>query len=189
MFLVNLYGAPGSGKSTGAAYIFSQLKMRGINAELVTEFAKDKVWEESKGVFNDQLYIFAKQHFRISRVGDKVDVIITDAPLLLSSYYGRLNHDKCSGKEFDELVKKISGEYDTMDVFIDRVKPYNPNGRLQTEKQSDNISAELEKFLNECGVFPMHYTGNELGYSRIVNRIITRKEETDNEKTNQTERV
>ena len=51
MLVVNLFGAPGAGKSTGAAYIFSKLKMSGINVELVTEFAKDKVWEESKAVF------------------------------------------------------------------------------------------------------------------------------------------
>lgn len=42
MYVINLFGQPGAGKSTGAAYIFSQLKLRGINAELVTEFAKDK---------------------------------------------------------------------------------------------------------------------------------------------------
>ena len=42
--VVNLYGAPGSGKSTGAAYIFAKLKMLGVNCELITEFAKDKVW-------------------------------------------------------------------------------------------------------------------------------------------------
>ena len=29
MLVVNLFGAPGSGKSTGAAYIFSQLKIAG----------------------------------------------------------------------------------------------------------------------------------------------------------------
>ena len=40
--IINLFGAPGVGKSTGAAYIFSKLKMAGMNAELVTEFAKDK---------------------------------------------------------------------------------------------------------------------------------------------------
>ena len=55
--IVNLFGAPGAGKSTGAAYIFSKIKMAGVNAELVTEFAKDKVWEESKEVFNNQIYI------------------------------------------------------------------------------------------------------------------------------------
>ena len=48
MLVVNLFGAPGAGKSTGAAYIFSRLKMLGINAELVTEFAKDKVWENNQ---------------------------------------------------------------------------------------------------------------------------------------------
>ena len=40
--IVNLFGVPGAGKSTGAAYIFSRLKMLGVNAELVTEFPKIK---------------------------------------------------------------------------------------------------------------------------------------------------
>ena len=100
MLIVNLYGAPGAGKSTGAAYVFSQLKMRGINAELVTEFAKDKVWEESKAVFQNQAYIFGKQYFRISRVQDKVDVVITDSPILLSPFYA---NDPVLGEEFDRL--------------------------------------------------------------------------------------
>lgn len=45
--VINLFGGPGSGKSTGAAYIFSQLKMKGINCELITEYAKDKTWEKN----------------------------------------------------------------------------------------------------------------------------------------------
>lgn len=60
MLVVNLFGAPGSGKSTGAAYIFSQLKIAGVNAELVTEFVKDKVWENNEEVFKNQAYIFGK---------------------------------------------------------------------------------------------------------------------------------
>ena len=52
--IVNLYGGPGSGKSTGAAYIFSMLKMVGVDAEYVTEFAKDKVWEGNQEVFKCQ---------------------------------------------------------------------------------------------------------------------------------------
>lgn len=43
MYVVNLFAQPGAGKSTGAAYIFAKLKMAGVNAELITEFAKDKV--------------------------------------------------------------------------------------------------------------------------------------------------
>ena len=49
--IVNLYGAPGAGKSTGSAYIFGQLKMNNISVELVREFVKDKIYEKSEGVF------------------------------------------------------------------------------------------------------------------------------------------
>jgi len=50
MIVVNLLGSPGVGKSTGAAYIFAMLKFRDLNVELITEFAKDKVYEETKEV-------------------------------------------------------------------------------------------------------------------------------------------
>ena len=40
--VINLFGGPGCGKSTGAAYVFSKLKMLGVNAELTSEYAKDK---------------------------------------------------------------------------------------------------------------------------------------------------
>ena len=73
MIVINLFGVPGAGKSTGSAYIFSQLKMEGINAELITEFAKDKVWENNEEVFKNQAYLFGKQSFKLSRCRDKVE--------------------------------------------------------------------------------------------------------------------
>lgn len=51
--VVNLFGEPGAGKSTGAAYVFAMLKMAGVDAELVTEYAKDKVWESNTEVFKN----------------------------------------------------------------------------------------------------------------------------------------
>ncbi len=48
--------------------IFSMLKMQGINAELVQEFVKDKVYEESVEVFKNPSIYFGKQYFRISRL-------------------------------------------------------------------------------------------------------------------------
>ena len=41
--VVNLLGAPGSGKSTIAASIFSKLKFQNLNVELVSEYAKELV--------------------------------------------------------------------------------------------------------------------------------------------------
>ena len=171
MLVVNLFGAPGAGKSTGAAYIFSKLKMAGVNAELVTEFAKDKVWEESKAVFQNQAYIFGKQYFRISRVQDKVDVVITDSPILLSSFYA---NDEVLGEEFDALIMKVFNSYDSMNVFINRVKPYNPSGRFQTEAESDELSNVMRTFLDNHNVVCTQYDGCVDGYDALVNDILIR---------------
>ena len=89
MIVVNLFGVPGAGKSTGAAYVFSKLKMQGINAELVTEFAKDMVWENNNKVLMNQEYIFGSQSYRLDRLRDKVDVIVTDCPLFLTAFYNK----------------------------------------------------------------------------------------------------
>ena len=51
---------------------------------MVSEFAKDLVYENRMDTMKDELYIFAKQNHRLFRVKDKVDVIITDRPLLLT---------------------------------------------------------------------------------------------------------
>lgn len=169
MILVNLFGAPGAGKSTGAAYIFSQLKMRGINAELVTEFAKDKVWEGSKAVFENQAYIFGKQYFRISRCADQVDVIVTDSPLLLSILY---NNDEDLGGTFDAVVRRVAKKYNSKNYYLKRVKDYNPSGRFQTEEESDEIAIELKRLLDREGVEYKVRRGDVIGYEQIVEDVM-----------------
>ena len=88
-YIINLFGPSGCGKSSGAAYIFSKLKMAGVSCELVPEYAKDKVWENNEEIFNpmNQVYIFGKQFYRISRLIGQVKYVITDSPILLSNVY------------------------------------------------------------------------------------------------------
>lgn len=169
MKVINLFGAPGSGKSTGAAYLFSKLKMAGINAELVTEFAKDKVYEDSKEVFKNQTYILGKQSFKQSKLRDKVDVIITDSPLPLSIYY---NDDKDIQDELSALVLKIFDSYDNHNYFINRVKPYNPKGRFQTEEEAIDIVDGMKDFLTNYNISFEERNGDTIGYDSIFNDII-----------------
>ena len=168
--VVNLFGPPGSGKSTGAAYIFSKLKMAGINAELVDEFAKAKVWEESKEVFNNQVYILGKQYFKMSRCADKVDVNVTDSPVLLSILYN--NNSKILGKPFDDLVFNIFNSYNNKNYLINRVKPYNPKGRIQTEEESNALKQPLIDIMNKYNVDFVEYNGVEEDYDKIVEEIL-----------------
>ena len=88
--VVNLYGQPSCGKSTGAAYIFSQLKMRGIDTELVTETAKDMVWEHNDDALTNQLYILGLHSQRFWRLRNQVRVIVTDSPILLTEFITHL---------------------------------------------------------------------------------------------------
>lgn len=173
--VVNLFGAPGAGKSTGAAYIFSQLKLKGINAELVTEFAKDKVWEENPEVFKNQAYIFGKQSFRLSRCRDKVDVIITDSPLVLSILYNAENGEETKfSQHFDKFVLEVFNSYNNLNYLILRNKPYNPIGRHQTEKESDALVNKLVRLLKTSNIEYSTKFGDLTGYDIIIKDVIAK---------------
>lgn len=169
MIVVNLFGVPGAGKSTGAAYIFSQLKMNGVNAELITEFAKDKVWENNAKVFKNQLYLFGKQSFRISRVEDEVDVVITDSPLLLSIFY---NQTPVLGENFDKVVYDVFNSYNNINYLIHRTKPYNPSGRMQTEEESNALAQPMVNLLTDWNISYKDVSGDTEGYDAIVQEVL-----------------
>ena len=163
--ILNFTGAPGAGKSTGAAYTFAKLKMLGIDAELATEFAKDKVWEENPTPFKNQAYIFGKQSYRLSRVVGKVEVIVTDSPLLLSIIY---NNDERLTENFNETVKDVWNSYNNLTYFVHRVKPYNKNGRHQTEEESDALSNDILKLFEDNNVTITHIDGCQEDYDKVV---------------------
>lgn len=167
--IVNLYGGPGTGKSTGAAYIFSKLKMIGVDAEYVTEFAKDKVWENNTEAFKCQFYISGKQAFRISRCFGKVDVIVTDSPIRLGAIYANLIGRKQLGLACVEEADQYRNN--SIEVLLMRTKPYNPNGRNQTEDESKQIDGQIKDMLDAQAVPYVTYTGDQKGYDNVVDLV------------------
>ena len=180
MVVVNMFGVPGAGKSTGTAYVFSRLKMSGYNCELISEFAKDKVWEENKTVFENQAYIFGKQSYRQSRCDGKVDILLTDSPLPLSIIY---NHDQRLTENFNLTVMDVFNSYENLNFLLDRVKPYNPIGRLQTESESDALKGDVENLLNERNIPYIRVPGDLDGYDYIVKIIKEYMENRKNEES------
>ena len=171
---VCLTGAPGSGKSTLASYVFAKLKMLGINCELVNEFAKDKVWEKNNEALSNQIYIFAKQYYRMSRCTDKVDVIVTDSPLFLSPFY---NKDPEIDAPLKQLVYTISNRYDNLNYFLRRVKKYNPVGRLQSEEESNEYSIRIKEMLKSFNVNFIEVDGDIMSADIIVQHVIDKLHE------------
>ena len=151
---------------------FLSWKWCGIDAEYVTEFAKDKVWENNKEAFKCQFYITGKQAFRISRCFGKVDVIITDSPIRLGKVYADLINKPKLG---DACVEEADVyRENSIEILLRRVKPYNPNGRNQTEDEAIAIDKTLKQMLTEQNVSFVEYDGNEIGYNKICNYILER---------------
>ena len=166
--LLNLYGGPGVGKSTAAAQIFAGLKHRDINCEMALEYAKDKVWEESYGVLENQIYIFGKQLHRICRLIDKVDIIITDAPILMSLIYGSKE-----SKEFHDLVRQTYHRFDNIDYFLVRSKKFQPAGRLQDEERARDLDTSISQMLLEENVGPWVLSSETAAIDSVIDNITT----------------
>lgn len=146
MIVVNLFGGPGTGKSTTAAATFAELKYEGVNAELVTEFAKDKVWEKSLHVLGNQPYLIGKQWHRIWRLSD-LDVVVTDSPLLLMLHYG-----ESWGEAFKAYALDLHSRFPSLNFMLRRVKAYNPAGRVQTEEKARSMDAIFQGILDEHAI-------------------------------------
>lgn len=142
--IINFFGAPSDGKSTTAAALFVLMKRANYKVELVTERAKELVYEDREHQLKDQLSLLATQNKRIDRLKDKVDWVITDSPLLLTKVYAPANYFNGFGR----LVYGVYGSYDNIHVTVNRtVRPYQPYGRTQTEEQAAELKVKINSEL------------------------------------------
>src|SRR5210317_2381135 len=122
--IINLFGGPGSGKSTVASGLFYTFKSKGITCDNPYEFPKQVAWEDNNSQITDQLYILANQHRGIVRSYGKVDYIILDSPILLSlAYKDGYNSPYPSShydSSFDIMVLELFSKYDNINIFLER---------------------------------------------------------------------
>jgi hypothetical protein len=168
--VINLAGGPGAGKSTTRAGVFSLLKLHGINAEEAPEFAKDLTWERRSFTLENQFYIFGKQHHRLFRLQNDVDVIVTDSPLFLSVIYSHLAAKR--DHAFCQTVLNAFAAFDNITYLVNRVKPYNPKGRSQSEGEAKDLDSLIRMFLNENGIPFDTVDGNYNGINQIAEKIL-----------------
>lgn len=154
--VINLFAGPGVGKSTMAAELFSKLKKKHYEVELISEYAKDLTWEERQNILEgDQLYIFAKQHRRLLRIRDKVDLTICESPLLLSLLYYDEHKNITSSELFTHLVIDTYAKYPNINFFIarDQNLHYNSNGRNQSSDEALKIDNAILNLLDDIGEY------------------------------------
>lgn len=145
--VINLYGPAGSGKSTTALGLSYKLKLLGYKVEYVSEWIKEKIFAEDFKIVKDQLYIFAKQRRKQLILQNKgLDFIVTDSPLLLSQFYGEKYNT------IDSLMKTVIfneySNFNNLNFLLKRTIPFDPNGRIETEEQSDHDAIIMKEFLD-----------------------------------------
>lgn len=143
--VVNFYAGPGAGKSSFALILAGYLKLNGVNAEYVDEYAKKCVWKDNLRTLDNQAYVFGKQLDAMVKLDAKVDVIVTDSPLLLSLLY-----DNTDTENFKGTVVEYHHKFNNLNIFVHRdSNRYLQAGRLQSPEEAKNLDMSLRYILKE----------------------------------------
>ena len=73
---------------------------------------------------------------------------------------------------YRDTVKWSFDQFNNLNFFLTRTKPYNPKGRNQTESESDAKGHEIEDLLIDYKVPYYVTTGDSAGLEFIVDKII-----------------
>lgn len=170
---INIFGGPGVGKSTLAASLFAEMKRAGMSVELVTEVAKDFVWEERFETLKNQLYIVSKQYRNLVRVKDKVDYVITDAPIINGCIYNDL-YDGGLPQSYNDMIIDLHNQVLTpsINICVGREFEYDTAGRYQTLEQAvqvDNLVSQWLKYIQANVIYTNNFTLTDLKKSLTIN--------------------
>lgn len=149
MLVVNLLGGPCTGKSVLASQLFVALKKKGISVDLISEFAREEIYSNSHKNLENQVYVFGHQQHRLWRLQGKVQVAITDSPLLLNICYA-----KTKNPAFEEFVIQEYRLYHNLNYLMlrDHNKfPFDREdvGRIHDAEESSVIDEQIKNLLEK----------------------------------------
>lgn len=182
LWVVNIFGEPGSGKSVAAADTFAVLSKGGYNAEIVVEVAKKYIWEANlteEGsvvepyIFTDQLYLFANQNRSLRRLVGRQEIAIMECPLLMSAIYKR--DDDYDG--FDELILNVHNSYRNINIFLERGHEYVAGGRLQNELETMVLRKRLMDYLDKNNISFFKIKSSQNVGQEIANIVLQKMQE------------
>ena len=166
MKVLNLYGTQNSGKTTAAKYVSAFLEMKGYSTHIVHNPSHPgEILISPEFAFGWTSY----EMFKLRQMGD---IIITDTPLLINSFYNKTTY---LGENFDKVVLDTYKIYDNCNFLIlrERELPH------EQKSQEDCIGDQIETFLYEKGVPFLMGCGNDF-YKFIGENTLKWLEDTEN---------
>lgn len=173
---INLFGGPGTGKSTIAGWLFYQLKHQRVPVEIVTEYVKHWVYGGRDIKPFDQAYLFAKQQQEELRfINNGVKNIITDSPCLLPSIYARLSPyegNKVIADDLMNMSRKYDGLFPCINVFLKRNEDvYIQEGRYQDLEGAKQVDEMLFKYCDLTKGFVAFYDDKQAILDQVLARL------------------
>ena len=109
---------------------------------------------------------------------NEMDVIITDSPLILTHFYG-LKYDPFEQKyntslkmlEQHHAINKHYG-YKVEHIFLNRVKPYNPAGRNESEDKAKQYDEDMKDMLRSLGIKFDTFDANKNAADEIFKKLV-----------------
>jgi len=157
MIRIGLMGAPGTGKSTLAAYVYAMLKDEGFDGDLVTEYIREHI-NRHKQVpsITFQSVVYERQLEKEKILPDGLDFLVTDSPHILSYIYASLyidyndvNQVELLGDLYMKFLRESRTAYDLVYVLEHNFKPNMKDGvRYQTSKEMKILKKGIPNFLD-----------------------------------------
>lgn len=153
--VINLFGAPGRGKSAVRSGVFWLMKSFHFSVEEVSEYAKylvltERFWQLQE----EQLYLFTKQHHKqLITERSKYEYAVTDSPLQLCSFYSPAHYYR----HFEPLVDEATERFENINFFLTRdvestSTVFEERGRYHDRDASIRVEHEMREFLAKKGI-------------------------------------
>lgn len=163
--VLNLFGGPGSGKTTCAWEIASKLKKMGYVTEYVPEYAKELVWDKNyellDGSLEHQQVLLKEQNHRVNRLLRQVDFVVTDSPVLLNGCYLKETNVEVAEKYKNDVLQEFK-KYNNFCIYIQRGDNFEKTGRIHNEEEPLTLDQEIKNMLKENKIIYSMYAHNEV---------------------------
>lgn len=152
--LVNMFGAPSSGKSTIAANVFARLKTNGIPAEFISERAREVIakfkFKKIKTMSDEmQLEILEAQYHAETYFKHSTDYpVIADSSTLLTLAYGTDTFFQKYGDRVKQLVNNMVSEMDLVFYLPLRDSVQDDPNRIHNYEQCLEVDTKIRNILN-----------------------------------------
>lgn len=183
--IINFISGPGAGKTTLSALLFAKLKIEGYTCEYVQEYAKTLVWTKDFDTLNNQYLVSKHQSELLNQINGKVDFIITDGPLIHGVYYNKYNKDNiCNIEKTEQFILDNFRCFNNINIVLKRSdRPYEQQGRIQTEEESRDIDAILRHIMRINGIPFQEFAGDETAIEDMIEFVKQTKTVPDNKDT------